>query len=808
MGSDTHDDEDSRANSEEVTAATKPKKTSLRSISGAIARISGTLYKHEKKREKGAASQDDDDSANRSDSTGLRYSSTLSHSESSAKSQASALSDEELLQLEDIDEQSDRDEQEHASTFGGLGFGTTVSLQFQEFGARFEARLKRRTHALQQKQTQQTSSTEHQPIAVRRLSRKERNSHVWHRGGNHKYVTQSSIELGSSNKQDVQATIPARNATSVRNIHDVKNINYAPKTKHVGYMQLRNAHVLTDRQRDDSMKDVEQSLSSMLLAISTKHNFCNVELVGGDGISVGAPTFLLACHGAVFEDLFYPKDKGDSASNNTDSNSNQKINVPFTTQTAIHAAIHYCATYTLPATFESETTESNIRSIAQVYLLAQLFKMPSLLSQAYRTARLLINKKPILACAAFDECIHLFEKGSSADWWGFPPPDNKGVEGEVSREDSYLHDDLKGYALEYLRESPLKTLLEGGVNLLSPTSIRMIICDELMDVDEFTMFLILNSWVHLAPGTKEKKVEIGKTILPHIRLSFIEQELLKHHVRKCEFVSTKDVDDALEEIELMLANQSPEDLERVVVEGAGNDEINGLYVRVEDDIGLEYEEYMFVKEAQEEEDFSDFGLYLWKGTWYISSCVDYSNIFYSSTERRKSRRQSNKFSRPKPPKSGWKNVSGLKPAPLCTWKPSKDEEHTKPNQMLAPTIDELKEGGRGKANSTCTDHAARRSLTLSMMMNLPVDGDFENEYASLTFEYASMMELRLDKDAHRLAAMEMPLDDDGDADSMLQELRLDKDEHMLAMIDMPLDEDVDVHSVQSSASKSTFGSET
>lgn len=270
----------------------------------------------------------------------------------------------------------------------------------------------------------------------------------------------------------------------------------------------------------------------------------------------------------------------------------------------------------------------------------------------------------------------------------------------------------------------MTTLLAGGIVFLKAESIEAIICDQDMDVDEYTMFTVLNNWVKV---DKENNTDTGKKLVSNIRLSYIKTDHLNNVVKRSGIVDLSDVDAALKEIEDIMANQKLDDKEHILVEGAGNTEINGIYVRMDEDIGLESEEVVYVKEAQEDDDCpTDFGLYLLKSKWAISSCVDYSNVLYSCEEKTA---QSAPL-RHQAPKSGWKAVNGSDPPPTCTWNPSKD--NTNPTGKdgegyVAPNL----AGGRSfnkslydTANGDHDEGWVKRSLT--SMLNLPTDQDFED----------------------------------------------------------------------------------
>lgn len=414
-----------------------------------------------------------------------------------------------------------------------------------------------------------------------------------------------------------------------------------------------NVKRYNDSFREDSMT-IEDSLSSVVLKSLGMKSLCDVEIVGKDDVPVEAPSYLLAAHSEVFESMFYSESSKTVAKDGGGKSScPHRVELEFAEWDAIQATMHFLATRSLPDGLENEANEQNIRFICQIHLFGRLFKIPSLINEAYRTARRLMNKKPSLVCAAFDECSVSAKRLGP----GYSMPSS--------------HDELNAYVLDYLRDSPLTTLLAGGTKFLNVASIEAIICDQDMDVDEHTMFHILHTWVK----HDEYHIETGKALVSNINLSYINTDYLKNVVKKCGFVQLADVERALEDIEEMLANQSPDQKEHVLVEGAGNDDINGIYVRMDEDIGLGEEEVVFVKEAQEDElDCPDYGLYLHGSTWAITSCVDYSNILYSFESSSEGSSSTPPHALQKPPQSGWEAIGGIHPPPYCTWNPSKEND--------------------------------------------------------------------------------------------------------------------------------------
>lgn len=274
------------------------------------------------------------------------------------------------------------------------------------------------------------------------------------------------------------------------------------------------------------------------------------------------------------------------------------------------------------------------------------------------------------------------------------------------------------FDIRYLRDSPISTLLGGGTAFLGRGSIEAVISDQDMDVDELTMFNILNTWVK----HNEEHIETGKLLISNIKLSHIKPDYLNSVVRKCGFVEPSAVDDALREIDEMLANLSPEEMEHVLVEGAGDEVVNGIYVRMEEDIGLGDDDIVFVKEAEEGEYVPDYGLFRHKSRWAITSCVDYSSLLYMCEVP-----EGDPSALYRAPTSGWKAVGGSDPAPICKWNPSKDDSNTTAVGYVAPALMGTTEKSINDIAQGDHDDGSGRRYTLFTMCMLPSDEGHENE---------------------------------------------------------------------------------
>lgn len=540
--------------------------------------------------------------------------------------------------------------------------------------------------------------------------------------------------------------------------------------------------------RNAQMK-ADDSLSETVLKSLSRGRLCDVEIVGKDEVPVEVPGYLLAAHSEVFEEMFYSKvgkltvcekaaaaekaaenadvdaddvdaiEEANPASREEDpsnrsgeddpsdgetppSTCEHRVALPFATWDSINATVHFLATRTLPDGLERAANECSLRTICQMHLIGRLFHLCALTDQAYRTARLFMNKTPRLVTVAFDECV-LADSFLDGEEETFRVPS--------------CNCPLKEYALEYLRESPLTTLLAEGTVFLSAESISTIICDQEMDMDETTMFHVLNSWVK---QDEECNRDTGRALVSNIDLTYIKTEYLDNVVRRCGFVDASEVDAALKEIEDMLENQSPDEKEHVAVEGAGKPEFNGIYVRQEDDIGMGEDEVVYVKECREDEDYCpDYGLYLMKARWALTPCVDSSNLLYTREAVNLS------HMRHVPPREGWTTMGGVDPPPTLTWNAAKDGDKTGGNKAyLAPN---LAGSGTSIMDVANGDHdEGRKRISLNTMLNLPTDeGHEEDDYHCDSMEDSDRSKEASSKEASSKLSTILDMDD---SDGMME----------------------------------------
>lgn len=157
------------------------------------------------------------------------------------------------------------------------------------------------------------------------------------------------------------------------------------------------------RESGSSIAEEADTFAATALAALECERLCDVELVASDGVEVRAPRFLLAAHSAVFLEMLYPTEGAVVAG------PARRVELAFAGWDAVDVAVRFLITRSLPPSLESTTTELNVRTLCQIHLLGRVYRLNSLVEKVYNKARILINKRPFLACAVFDECRRVVE---------------------------------------------------------------------------------------------------------------------------------------------------------------------------------------------------------------------------------------------------------------------------------------------------------------------------------------------------------------------------------------------------------------
>jgi hypothetical protein len=233
------------------------------------------------------------------------------------------------------------------------------------------------------------------------------------------------------------------------------------------------------------------------------------------------------------------------------------------------------------------------------------------------------------------------------------------------------------------------------------------------------MFKILNAWEQGAHRVKDRLPK-AQRMAKHIELKFIAAELIQTQIKQSGYFDNSTITGAIRLIEDTLANRDPQEMERVIVEGAGTANVNGIYVRVQEEIGMGEEDILFVKEA--DDGITDVGLYLYGNKWNIAMCTDYSNCFYTSPDNPA------KLSTELVPRDGWvTSPAGEEPPPCATYLPNTRALRSSRNTLFAPNLEEMidptiaEKRRSGFFDKSHDDTVEKRTMTLEQMMNLPED---------------------------------------------------------------------------------------
>lgn len=303
------------------------------------------------------------------------------------------------------------------------------------------------------------------------------------------------------------------------------------------------------------MPGTEESLASDILAGFTNEHLSDVTLVGSDGNRVSGVRFILAARSVVFERMLF---------GNFAEACNKEVSVGCTTPVLL-SIIEFCCSDNI-ASFEGSIrnpSEQVARNAVQLFAAAHYFELPSLCNKTYTLACSLMDKHPTLACAIFDEA-----------------------------EDTDATKSMLAYALNTVRRKPLEALLShndsghGGVSSLTAAKLGVLIGDEKMEADEFTIFKVLQKWVSIdVPCINgEDRVGIGKKFAMEIKLSHIEPSDLLGEVSASGLVEKNRITETVFG-QAQQAQKKGYSFKKfrcvspycVLVQGAGVDEINGSY---------------------------------------------------------------------------------------------------------------------------------------------------------------------------------------------------------------------------------------
>ena len=309
----------------------------------------------------------------------------------------------------------------------------------------------------------------------------------------------------------------------------------------------------------------QSSLINDLLSAIQDDDMSDVVLKGNDGGSmpVHGNRFLLAARSKVFRRMLYG-----SFSEATST----VINLDDYDSVTLEAIVEYCRTNEI-TTFRlhHEILQRNClsaRRLAQLFKAADYFELPGLLDIVSSMVHSLMNRYPPLSCGIYDEA----------------PPSSA----------------IYNHALSMIQCRPYVTLQPhddkgGGIECLSPENLISILEDKDIQAGELFLFSMFQQWVDFhrkfeQGGEIDYNVQdIARSCAKRMMLEYIEPQDLLKAVKNSKLFSDSQITQAIT-LQALRASQNgvwslscrgrPE-VDRILVEGAGSVDVNGIYYRID-----------------------------------------------------------------------------------------------------------------------------------------------------------------------------------------------------------------------------------
>lgn len=398
-----------------------------------------------------------------------------------------------------------------------------------------------------------------------------------------------------------------------------------------------------------------RTVGSDLLSSLKDEDMADVFLVSSDGLKVPAFRCVLGARSTVLRKMLCG-----------DFKEARSLEIPLPTYSGLvlQAVVEFCCSDEIQPPLLGQD-EAAARELVHIFHFAHCYELPVLEEKAYGMACSLMDLLPQLACAILDET-------------------------SVGAPTQILHE----YALNVIRAKPGSSLLPqdeskgGGVVSLSSDRLLVLLQDKSIEARELTLFMALKKWADVDKGevvsarrSVANRIDFAKTCAEHINLSHISPVDLLCGVTESGLVEKGDIMVALKNQALLAAQQGfsfakfrggPNNVNRVLVEGAGIESVNGMYC--EDGTINGCTKYVNSSGVRQK----DFLFYLYRAQncWYFAAVSERQNemdslFFYENYTRIKKI----------PPSSGWARCvkDGKDPPPTCTWLPAESIHSSQSN---------------------------------------------------------------------------------------------------------------------------------
>jgi hypothetical protein len=295
-----------------------------------------------------------------------------------------------------------------------------------------------------------------------------------------------------------------------------------------------------------------------LLAALQDDELTDVYLVGGDGVQVPTCRFVLAARSKVLKRMLYGSFREAKSST---------ICMMGYDSSVLQAVVDYCYGSDITK-FRSSLGkgEPAIRKLVHLAKAADYLELPGLQQKVDRVVRSIMTKHPNLACAVFDEAS----------------PDSQ----------------LSDYALQIIECRPYVALQSsqdesaagGGIECLRSDGLISIMNSARIEAGELYLFRMLRRWFDhtVAANCQDSALRVGYECSNYITLEDIEPRELFNQVQDCHFVSPERIFDAVTKQALRASEEriwsircrGRASVDRVLVEGAGVRDANGIYYQI------------------------------------------------------------------------------------------------------------------------------------------------------------------------------------------------------------------------------------
>ena len=287
-----------------------------------------------------------------------------------------------------------------------------------------------------------------------------------------------------------------------------------------------------------------------LLRAVQDEEMTDLALVGCDGAAIPASRFVLSARSPVLKRMLCGSFRESSA---------QEIPLEYD-GIILEAIVEYCCRNEIPKfRLYVHRNAHSARRLVQLYKAADYLQLTGLAKLVAQMAHNLTSRYPPLACAVYDE----------AD-----------LDTKVSRD-----------ALLIIQCRPYVTLppdleTEGGIDCLCPSKLMTAFIDEDVKASELFLFEMLEKWLELCGYPEGRRV--AQDCASHLHLEDIETKDLISIVKASGLCSDKSITDAITMQALRasqnhiwtLSSRGRPTIERILVEGAGSPNVNGIYYHI------------------------------------------------------------------------------------------------------------------------------------------------------------------------------------------------------------------------------------